>query len=522
MRWFRRLALDLGCVGLSVPVALLMRENFEFSAARFSELIPYTVVCVAIAAIVFSAAQLNRNVWRYTSLSDVLHVLTAVTVVLLLALFATFSLNRLEGVGRSLPVIQWFFVLFAMLGFRGIVRISGERIDRRPPQPADSPQSAEHVLIVGVSDLTELYLRALAAFASHKVSVEGILASQKKLHGARIHPHRVRGSPEDLRKVLNELELHGVLIDRIVIAEPVEKLSSAAQKEILLVERTSAIKVEWLVESLGLRGADASNDPRSSDGQIADVQTTVGTTNGYLLDQGYGLTKRGLDIVAALSLAVVLAPVKGVVGLLVAIDVGLPVVFWQKRPGRHGRPFKLFKFRTMSSAHNAVGDRISDELRSSKIGRFLRRSRLDELPQLYNILLGDMSFVGPRPLLPADQSRWENLRLCTRPGLTGWAQVNGGRGITPEDKAALDIWYMEHASLRLDIQILMRTLFTVLVGERVNNDTLREARGLLQGKKDNGHRQRADATSKEASSSVSGAGQSTWTLVEAPHTLADK
>jgi lipopolysaccharide/colanic/teichoic acid biosynthesis glycosyltransferase len=190
--------------------------------------------------------------------------------------------------------------------------------------------------------------------------------------------------------------------------------------------------------------------------------------------------KRIFDVFTSVCLIVVLWPVVGVVAVLVAIDVGFPLVFWQQRPGKHGRPFKVYKFRTMHVAHDTKGNRIPDHMRSSSVGRFLRRSRLDELPQLYNILVGEMSFVGPRPLLSVDQSRWENLRLLVRPGLTGWAQVNGGRNVSPEDKAALDLWYIVHASLWLDIKILLLTLTTVLLGERMNGDAVKAAHVKLE------------------------------------------
>ena len=190
--------------------------------------------------------------------------------------------------------------------------------------------------------------------------------------------------------------------------------------------------------------------------------------------------KRVIDGAGAILITFALAPVLGVVSVLVAIDVGFPLVFWQLRPGRHGRRFKLFKFRTMRPAHDARGNRISDQLRSSNIGNLLRRSRLDELPQLYNILLGEMSFVGPRPLLPVDQPQWQNSRLVVRPGLTGWAQVNGGRDISPEDKAALDIWYIVNASLWLDISILLRTLVMLVLGERVNRSAVQAAHSTLE------------------------------------------
>jgi lipopolysaccharide/colanic/teichoic acid biosynthesis glycosyltransferase len=122
----------------------------------------------------------------------------------------------------------------------------------------------------------------------------------------------------------------------------------------------------------------------------------------------------------------------------------------------------------MRGGHDAEGNRIPDELRSSSIGRLLRRSYLDELPQLYNILVGEMSFVGPRPLLPIDQPGGQTARLLVRPGLTGWAQVNGGRDISSEGKAALDEWYIMNASLWLDIKILLRTLGIVVSGGQLD------------------------------------------------------
>src|SRR5262249_25248622 len=160
------------------------------------------------------------------------------------------------------------------------------------------------------------------------------------------------------------------------------------------------------------------------------------------------------------------------VGLVVAADVGLPVVFWQQRPGLRGRPFKLYKFRSMGEAHNANGQRKAEAERVSAIGNFLRRTRLDELPQLLNILKGDMSFVGPRPLLPVDQPIDCAARLIVRPGLTGWAQIKGGRQISPSDKAALDLWYVKNMSLVLDLEIILGTVPMLIFGERITESVI--------------------------------------------------
>jgi lipopolysaccharide/colanic/teichoic acid biosynthesis glycosyltransferase len=176
-----------------------------------------------------------------------------------------------------------------------------------------------------------------------------------------------------------------------------------------------------------------------------------------------------------LGLLVALSPLIALVAALVAVDVGLPITFWQQRPGEGGHPFRLYKFRTMRAAHDERGQRIPDNQRLSVIGIFLRRTRLDELPQLFNILVGEMSVVGPRPLLPADQPETDLARLSVRPGLTGWAQVHGGREVSSLDKAALDVWYIRHASLSLDARILLQTGIMLLRGEIRNEGAIQRA-----------------------------------------------
>jgi lipopolysaccharide/colanic/teichoic acid biosynthesis glycosyltransferase len=189
----------------------------------------------------------------------------------------------------------------------------------------------------------------------------------------------------------------------------------------------------------------------------------------------YWRVKRAFDLIAVTSAFVLLAPLMLLVAALVAVDVGLPAIFWQQRPGKDGRPFRLYKFRTMRAPHDSEGRRIADAERLSLIGSVLRRLRLDELPQLYNVMLGQMSFIGPRPLLPHDQFPELAARLAIRPGLTGWAQIKGGRNLTPSDKAALDIWYVRNGSFRVDAKILVATLHMILFGERTDANAIRDA-----------------------------------------------
>ncbi len=182
----------------------------------------------------------------------------------------------------------------------------------------------------------------------------------------------------------------------------------------------------------------------------------------------YEIAKRTLDIVASTLLLVVLSPILLVVAVAVRIALGAPVLFRQSRPGRGGELFRILKFRTMREAAedtDAVTAVASDAERLTRLGRFLRATSLDELPTLLNVARGDMSFVGPRPLLPEYLPRYNDeqaRRHEVRPGITGWAQVNGRNATSWEDRLAMDVWYVDHRSLRLDARILLLTVGTVL------------------------------------------------------------
>jgi lipopolysaccharide/colanic/teichoic acid biosynthesis glycosyltransferase len=262
-----------------------------------------------------------------------------------------------------------------------------------------------------------------------------------------------------------------------VITTTFDQLTEAAQAILLHVEKSSSIVLDFFAERV-VCNEKAPADRNSSERRNGDGQATEAL---FFVDpeirapDTYVRFKRAFDATAAGFSLLCLAPIMLIVFVAVALDSGFPVVFWQQRPGLRGRPFRLFKFRTMRPPHDSRGWLLSDAERQSRLGRFLRRIRVDELPQLYNILVGDMSFVGPRPLLPVDQSPAFAARLVVRPGLTGWAQIKGGRELTASDKAALDIWYVRKASLSLDLRILFGTLAVVCQGEVTDLNAIRQA-----------------------------------------------
>lgn len=181
--------------------------------------------------------------------------------------------------------------------------------------------------------------------------------------------------------------------------------------------------------------------------------------------------KRLFDLVVSLGLILTLFPVIIIVGIVVRLGIGSPIIFKQKRPGLHGKPFYLYKFRTMNNKTDSFGSLLPDDVRLTPLGRFLRRLSLDELPQLINVIRGDLSLVGPRPLLMEYLPLYTNeqaKRHYVRPGITGWAQVNGRNSISWEEKFQMDVWYVNNHSFILDIKILILTVVKVVRSEGIN------------------------------------------------------
>ncbi len=180
--------------------------------------------------------------------------------------------------------------------------------------------------------------------------------------------------------------------------------------------------------------------------------------------------KRFFDLILTLPGVVLLSPLMALIALLVKSKLGSPILFKQVRPGLHGKPFTMYKFRTMTDARDSKGQLLPDSQRLTQLGKFLRATSLDELPELWNVLKGDMSLVGPRPLLMQYLQRYtpeQARRHEVKPGITGWAQVNGRNAISWEEKFRLDVWYVDNCSIIMDIKIILMTLKKVFKKEGI-------------------------------------------------------
>lgn len=477
----KRIALficDLLAIGLAAVSAYLVRENFEASFDDIISFLPYVITTLLIGASSLVLFRLHRGVWRLSSLSDYLRICAVAMFIVTMTMAVGFLGNRLQNVARALPVIQVMLTVLGLVGLRVMARLlfawsnakSGHAIAR-----PDFARGTRTVILVGLNRVTMLYVRSIEDLASSSVRIAGIVTDQVGTHGRAFGTYPILGKPSELGSIVADLAVHGVFVTHVCIMVSRRELSIEDFDELSEAAQSHDLEIEFFVDKL----TGVALEAPEVDGQHARVavspQAHTNEQFWQYAHRPYWKVKRVLDVVASAALICLCVPLFAVVALIAAIDVGLPVIFWQERPGAKGRPFRIYKFRTMRRAFDRDGRKRSDEERVSAIGRVLRLFRLDELPQLFNVLVGEMSFVGPRPLLPVDQFPGLDARLAIAPGITGWAQVNGGREISAADKAALDLWYLQNASLRIDYEIILATLRTVLKGEVTNHDAIDRA-----------------------------------------------
>jgi hypothetical protein len=403
---------DLCLIGLATLSAQLLRDSFETRAEQIATLLPYLGLTLAAAIPGLALFRLNQSIWRLSAMPDYLNVLGGAIVTVAAAVGLGFLVNRLEGVARSLPIIQAYLIVFALVGARVLARLRHLGRGKGPAPAPPSLTGPENVLVVGVNPITDLFLRSVAEYAAGRTQIMGLLAPKEGQTGRLVQRHKILGSPEQIANVLLDLEVHGVPVGRVVVTVPFADLSPGARTALQEAEECH-IRVEYFADYIcrGERSdrlAAASPSAHRAGGTDRPPATTLGRRHAPA-QRPYWRLKRSLDIAAALCAIVLLSPLLLLVTALVVVEIGTPAIFWQQRPGHGGRPFRLYKFRTMARPYDADGRRIADAERMSVCGRFLRRSRLDELPQLFNILMGEMSLSGRGPCLP-----WTNTRRSTR------------------------------------------------------------------------------------------------------------
>ncbi len=462
---FRLSLADLVLIALSPPLALYLRHANLFSPGLATPAVLYWLVSLLSSLFAFVAFGVSRGVPGYFSVHELADVAKAVVAGEVVACALLFSMTRLDGVPRSTPVIHALFLGVGVFAARFFAHLAQKRHRLVKKGP---PLAEKHVILVGVSDLASIYLDFLEACAPAGQRVIALLDEDPRWTGRSVKGVRVYGGPADLEPLIEEFEVHGVHTNQVVASGEGDGLSPQA---LFALRRVCARRRLEFLHLPRIFGIAAAERPLLSAGE----RTSSGSEFAL---PGYFRYKRAFDLGLTLLAGALLLPLLLIAALLAFVDVGSPILFWQQRLGRGGAPFSLHKIRTLRPLFDWGGERIAEERRISWIGRLLRRTKLDELPQLGNVLIGDMSLIGPRPLLEKDQPPAPSLRLRIRPGITGWAQVSGGILLSPLEKEELDEWYIRNASFALDLSIIGLTLASLLRGERRCEEALAKARAL--------------------------------------------
>jgi lipopolysaccharide/colanic/teichoic acid biosynthesis glycosyltransferase len=481
-----RYAFDVTCAFAAPFLAVVVREKASELDYTLEAAVGYALTSGVVTIAIALAAGVHRQMWRYSAFSDSARLVVIAAASILVSTFVFFTLTRNLGIGRSVPFLHALFLLAPMLIVRGGVRalrdsrFLNDEANAQSRIRVLSPLVQENVLIVGVNPLAELVIRCSKDLPTAATDVVGILDNDVRKLGSELRGCLVLGPVLGLEQVLIDCEVAGAPVTRIINCCRAGELPAADAQALRRVCGAQGIRLQEAADLMGL-----VSRPEAAPAPVAAMMPEGWGTHAHAA-QAVGLSsyfayKRLVDLAIAVPLAIVALPFILLGGAIVAVSIGFPTVFWQKRPGLRGSVFRVYKLRTMRPAFGPHGERLSDEARQTGLTRLVRRTRLDELPQIYNVLCGEMSLVGPRPLLPRDLPAVPWLRQQMRPGLTGWAQVHGGKLLGVADKTALDLWYARHASFVLDVKILWLSIVTVLVGDRVNVAVIAAAHADLAG-----------------------------------------
>ena len=430
------------CWALASPLlALWLGGALVLARQDWNAIMIYCALSTGFATVAFVAFGLQKTVTRHFSAHEMLDIAEAVLFAQLLTYGLLFTLTRLDGIPRSVPLYHGLLLAGGLISFRILTRAGSD--ERRA---SDYQLRRERIIVIGANRLAASFISMLRAYAPNQEGVVAVLEEKSGAIGRTLGGVQVVGTPQELDVIVAEFAVHGVQIDRVILAGDTDLLSSAALHDVERVCKKRQLELSYLPRMLGL----TEQGPPS-------VKVVAATGTGQERRLFLSL-KRFIDVMGSLALMILLLPLFATATLLVLFDVGSPVLFWQERTGRRGLPFLIYKYRTLRAPFDSKGRPALGDRQPSVIGRYLRATRIDELPQLINVLFGDMSLVGPRPLLPEDQPSNTVLRLSVRPGITGWAQVNGAKLVSKEGKEKFDEWYVRNASIWVDTKIALMTL----------------------------------------------------------------
>ncbi|NJO33034.1 MAG: hypothetical protein HC869_07655 [Rhodospirillales bacterium] len=421
---------------------------------------PLAVFCAHVAFQVFGT---YRSVWRYIANRDLVDVIAGASAAVGGFAAIMFLLNRLGDFPQATLIVQWLILVVGLCGTRLAYALVKAGLRRKAMTTRPVPWEA--VLLIGGGDGAALLAHVLEMAPDHGWRPVGILDEHMTI-GRRIDHVPVLGRIGELPRIQAQLALQGMRPQRLVITATPDGIDPTTLETLHAEARLAHLDIMSLADLLRLRSS--AQGTMAPDGQ-----------RDRITESDYIRIRHRVDVLGALVVLILLSPLLAMLAMALRLSVGPMILFRQVRVGRDQRPFMLYKFRTMRDAFDANGQPLPDADRTPWLGRLLRRTRLDELPQLWNVLIGDMALIGPRPLLERDLAALPDRsaeRATLRPGITGWAQVHGGQLLGPEAKLTLDLWYVRHASPGLDLKIVLRTVRMIALGERIDRRAIEHAR----------------------------------------------
>lgn len=453
---------DLTMVTAAFPISVYLRENFDPAAQHVLPAIYGSAVLFMIALFVFRSMGVQQNMWRYSSPRDLMVVARALFIVTAIFVPAMFLIDRLNGIPRSVLVIFWLVAFAGLCSTRLLYIWAVTWIDGRPH--GTSPWERCRVLVLANVKQSATVIQSLNTRCAHKVQIVGVVSEDSE-RGRTLLGIEVLGKAKRLTHILASLDVTGSYPHAIVLDE------------------TDEPSRRWLTRHLETVAPGIPVFHSTAIGQLLQFVEEHQSRDQLITfasnPRRYLEAKRMIDIAIALIGLVFLSPLLALIASLICLLQGTPIMFTQVRAGRHLQEFRLVKFRTMKEPFDGTGRALDDKDRVTRLGLLLRATRLDELPQFWNVLCGDMSLIGPRPLLHRDMPTDANIlaeRYSVRPGITGWAQVNGGHQVENHQKMALDIYYIRHASLGVDAKIAVMTVKMMFFGERIGRVAINQAK----------------------------------------------
>ena len=471
-RFFSRRSLivfhDIFVITAAYPVAIILRDWPNLREGAMEAMWSGTIVLLLLTTIVYSCLAVHRGMWRYATLGDLFAAAKLATLITIIFVPVMFLIDRFENVPRLSLIIMWLLAVVGICGSRAIY----SRM-MRPRSSANVMHEIDHsvvpILLVGGGDTAELVIHLCERNRGRPMApkVVGILDDSAAV-GRTLGGVQVMGGLKAFRSSLTRLRVMGIEPKRLIVTKPPGEFHPQDFRSMMTTASMVGLAVDQLADLLRFRGEVPETRPTAKVRMELEPQVDA-----------YHRLKRIVDMVGSAAALLALSPLFLLIAFCVRLSQRESVLFEQVRIGRNGHEFTLYKFRTMSDPAAPDGGLLPDSERGLRLGAFLRRSRLDELPQLFNVLLGEMSLIGPRPLLLSEQPKVGDTiltgRLSVRPGLSGWAQVNGGQMLTSKQKNALDLFYIHNASPLMDTRIAILTLQMLLLGEKVNHKEIHRA-----------------------------------------------